>query len=98
MLDTLGHSLSLLDQDIISHCSGYSPRFADRSIIERGWFFYLAEIALRHIVNRAIRANYHILHGHGNRASDVPTVANIDIQELQRSVDVFDQQLHQWSF
>jgi hypothetical protein len=63
------------------------------NVLENAWFFYLAEIALRRIANRAFKSNYRLLHGCPNGKLKVD---ELDGKELQDAIDAFDQQIHEW--
>lgn len=60
-----------------------SPRYTQT---ERTWYYYLAEIAARHMLNRILRSH--------NFASKVHTEGQI--RQMIAQADEFEEQLHQW--
>ena len=52
----------------------------------RGWFYYLAEIAIRHLLNRVVRTH--------SWRSHIPT--DWEIRRLLAQTDVLETQLHEW--
>lgn len=59
---------------------------SDSGITERGWYFYLADIAARHLINSLIRARSEF------RLGSEPA----DIQRLLADVQIFETQLMKW--
>jgi hypothetical protein len=60
---------------------------------ETGWFFYLAEIALRHITNRAVQMNHDLLLKH---TQSLPQLTGAQLQDLRHNVTSLDEQLQKW--
>lgn len=92
-LDEHWHKASRGDQ-AQDHNGASSP--SDHRCIELGWFFYLAEIALRHIANRAVQTNYQILHKCLLGPTGRPDLKGINVQEMLEVTHAFDQQLQEW--
>ena len=53
---------------------------------ERIWYYYLAEIAVRHLINRIMRANY----------TDKWPPTSKDIRKLLRHADILESQVTEW--
>jgi hypothetical protein len=62
--------------------------------IEDGWFFYLSEVALRRIVNRALFSRHHLATSHSAQGLNI--MQEVRDQELQKTVDEFDLQIQEW--
>lgn len=71
-----------------------SPPSRDQSNQENSWLFYLAEIALRRIMNRVLLVRYK------THVRDLSTLENklseIHVQELRETVREVDLEIHQW--
>ncbi len=89
--DALNHFETSQNQVLHEASPQLSTTSSDTHHMQTGWFFYLAEIALRRIVNRVLLHRYR-RHGklHPSRYPDM------DIENLQETVSDFDMQLRSW--
>ena len=56
--------------------------------------FYLSEVALRRIVNRALFSRHHLATTHSAQGLNI--MQEVRDQELQKTVDEFDLQIQEW--
>ena len=62
--------------------------------IEDGWFFYLSEVALRRIVNRALLSRHHLAATYSAQGLNI--MQEVRDEELQKTVNEFDLQIQEW--